>query len=585
MLLNLFTPLMISQVISYIRLALITILCLSLSELIAQEVNKSQHVAGQLYDRLEKAKKDYEEALSIGDSLKVAKACHELGKRYCALGKFDIGQKWFIHSLRIREPYGPSKEIGMTYIFMNDYFLHQEKYFEAIQNMEKAMANFKAANSQHGLMSGYLALASTYRLGFFLGYDKIKIHPKVAFNNAIKCYQQAEKIALSLKESSDIANVYLSWGMLFVTVEPKQTIYYLKKTKDILSKQGYKPTPLLLHTLLGLSVANVNSKNTEEAKFWLKKVEFVIDTSSHYTYQEKIDLTKTYTLLYEQTGDYKKALEYYKKHFEVAFEAINADREGAVSRLRLEYETEKKENQLKEQKRIINFVVGIGIFIFLVTLILYFFFKKYKQLSKENAALVAEQNHRVKNNLQQVTNLISLQSTRLKDDEAKRAMNEALLRIEAMALVHQRLYDSERLIEINLSTYIPKLTTGILRSYNLIKFTPVYELDDLWLHVDQAIPLGLILNELVTNACKYAFVDNPSPELSMECRIAEGIVSFRVIDNGPGFDTSIQHKTFGLKLIQIFSERLKGEYNFGNQGRIFQLSFKKKVSEHKKKQA
>ncbi|HEY1054118.1 MAG TPA: sensor histidine kinase, partial [Emticicia sp.] len=296
-----------------------------------------------------------------------------------------------------------------------------------------------------------------------------------------------------------------------------------------------------------------------------------------------IDLTYTYTLLYEQIGNYKKVSEYLKKHFAVKEESINADRDGAVARLRLEYETEKKENQLKEQKRISKIAVGIGIFTFLITLILFFFFKKYKQLSKENAALVGEQNHRVKNNLQQVTNLISLQSTRLKDEEAKRAMNEALLRVEAMALVHQRLYDSERLIEINLFTYIPKLTTGILRSYNYIKLIPNYELDDLWLHVDQAIPLGLILNELVTNSCKYAFADNLSPELLIECYLADGSVNFRFTDNGPGFDTSTQHKTFGLKLIQIFSERLKGEHNFSNQGRMFQLVFKKRISENKKR--
>lgn len=574
---------MIPQALSYIRLTFITLFCLILSQLNAQEKNKPRQVsAQQLFDRLAKAQKDYDNAIASGDSLKVAKTCHELGKRYCALGKFEMGQRWFIRSLRIREPYGPSEETGMTYIFMNDYFLHQGKYFDAIQNMEKAMVNFRAVNSQHGLMSGYLALASTYRLGFFLGYDKIKIHPNVEFNNAIECYQHAEKIALSLKEPSDIANVYFSWGMLYVTVDPKQTIYYLKKTNDILSKHSYKPTSLLIHTLIGISVANVNSRDIDEANFWLKKAEIVIDTSSQYTYQQKIDLTKTYILLYEQTGDYKKALEYYKKHFEVAFEAINADREGAVSRLRLEYETEKKENQLKEQTRIINISIGVGIFTLFVIIILYLFFKKYKQLSKENAALVEEQSHRLTNNLQQLTSLISLESMRLNDDEAKKVMHESLLRIEAMALVHHRLYDGERMVEVNALTYLPELTAVILRSYNHVKLQPDYHLEDLWLHVDQIITLGLILNELITNACKYAFVNNLMPKLIIECWLKDGLVNLRVSDNGPGFDSTTQHKSFGLKLIQIFSERLKGNYSFDNRGRTFYMTFKKKVIDNKK---
>lgn len=171
---------------------------------------------------------------------------------------------------------------------------------------------------------------------------------------------------------------------------------------------------------------------------------------------------------------------------------------------------------------------------------------------------------------------------RLNDDEAKKVMQESLLRIEAMALVHQRLYDSDRMIEVNIFTYIPKLTSGILRSYNQIKLKPDYHLENFWLHVDQIISLGLILNELITNACKYAFANNPIPELSIECWQVDSIINLRVTDNGSGFDSTVQHKSFGLKLIQVFSERLKANYSFSNHGRMFHMSFKKKVIDSRK---
>jgi len=184
-------------------------------------------------------------------------------------------------------------------------------------------------------------------------------------------------------------------------------------------------------------------------------------------------------------------------------------------------------------------------------------------------------NHRVKNNLQQVTNLLSLQSSRLTDEEAKKAVTEALLRIEAMALVHQRLYDGDRLVEINLSSFIPELIEGILRSYNYSHLQPEYRLDPIWLHVDSAIPMGLLINELVTNSCKYAFPFSPEPVIKVTCQLKKNQILLELTDNGPSFDLSQKTKTFGLKLLQIFSAQLKAESGFENKGTMFRLLFSK----------
>ncbi|RTQ49682.1 hypothetical protein EJV47_12775 [Hymenobacter gummosus] len=177
--------------------------------------------------------------------------------------------------------------------------------------------------------------------------------------------------------------------------------------------------------------------------------------------------------------------------------------------------------------------------------------------------LMKELHHRVKNNLAIVSGLLRLQAKRLHDEGAVRAVREGQQRVEAMALVHQRLYQTDNVSTVDMQRYVTDLVESLMTAYGYdpadFDLTLTVQLPAL--DVEQAVPLGLILNELLTNAFKHAFpaVEQPSLRIYL-ARTRQGLL-LEVHDNGPGFDTSSwQQKagSFGRQLIVSLSEQVGG---------------------------
>lgn len=183
---------------------------------------------------------------------------------------------------------------------------------------------------------------------------------------------------------------------------------------------------------------------------------------------------------------------------------------------------------------------------------------------QDKETLLREMHHRVKNNLQVVSSLLSLQGRQLQDEGARAAIHESRSRVEAMALLHQKLYQHEELRRILVADYLPLLTHSVLHAYGLPPEVAVLDVAPLAVDVEVALPLGLLLNELLTNACKYALAGHPSPQLSISLHPTEGgrYLCLRVADNGPGRDaaTAAGHGTsFGQRLIGLLTQQLDGE--------------------------
>ena len=161
----------------------------------------------------------------------------------------------------------------------------------------------------------------------------------------------------------------------------------------------------------------------------------------------------------------------------------------------------------------------------------------------EKEVLLKEIHHRVKNNLQIISTLLDLQSESIKDKEALRAFRESQDRIKAMALVHEKLYQSTDLSSIDLAEYIEKLTYFLFNSYiaNSERITLKVDVGHLHTDIDRAIPCGLIINELATNALKHAFPDGRKGEITIRFNTGEdGSISLLVgercgVSHQPGF--------------------------------------------------
>jgi PAS domain S-box-containing protein len=198
----------------------------------------------------------------------------------------------------------------------------------------------------------------------------------------------------------------------------------------------------------------------------------------------------------------------------------------------------------------------------------------------EKEVLLKEIHHRVKNNLQVVSSLLNLQANHLRDDTVKVIFKESQNRIRSMALVHEYLYRSTDLANINFSDYVSKFLSEIVRSYSasIGRVRVRTHVENVTLSINEAIPCGLIINELATNAIKYAFPTRHNGELtvSME-KAASGVWELIVQDNGVGLPEEFQIEsasTLGMRLVYSFVRQLKGTIDIDrNRGTRFAITF------------
>ncbi len=199
----------------------------------------------------------------------------------------------------------------------------------------------------------------------------------------------------------------------------------------------------------------------------------------------------------------------------------------------------------------------------------------------EKDTLLKEIHHRVKNNLQIISSLISLQSDKIKDPDQRRLFQDTRDRVKSMALVHEKLYQSKDLGRVEMAEYARQLLNELIQVNGPVVAAKIQfrlELEPVLLPVDVAIPCGLILNELTTNAIKHAFQDRPSGEIAVSLRAApEDTVDLVFSDDGLGFKSTVdwrQADTLGLQLVRMLTEQLQGTIEMMNgRGTTFRLNF------------
>ena len=217
--------------------------------------------------------------------------------------------------------------------------------------------------------------------------------------------------------------------------------------------------------------------------------------------------------------------------------------------------------------------------------------KQLRLSLEEKEVLLKEIHHRVKNNLQIVSSLFYLQSEYVKDKQSLEILKESRNRVRSMALIHEQLYQSEDLSKINLNRYLHNLTTNLFTSYGVHRDTIDLKIDmeDIYLGIDTAIPCGLIVNELVSNALKHAFPSGRKGEISLEARLYEdGGLKFIVGDNGIGFPPEsdfLEMESLGLRLVKTLSTQLEGEIKLDrNGGTVFTVMLKNPDNRQRRKQ-
>jgi PAS domain S-box-containing protein len=204
---------------------------------------------------------------------------------------------------------------------------------------------------------------------------------------------------------------------------------------------------------------------------------------------------------------------------------------------------------------------------------------------REKEVLLKEVHHRVKNNLQVITSLLNLQAERSADEHVQVVLRENQARIKSMSLVHEELYQSEELALVNFSDYLRRLTSGLMQAYDKAgkSIAVHYDMDDLCLGIDAAIPCGLIVNELLTNTIDHAFKGRQGGNVKIRFFRQGRKFLLGVTDDGIGLPEAIDvhsTETLGLHLVSTLTEQLKGGLTVTrDQGTSFILEFEEQHKE------
>jgi two-component system, sensor histidine kinase PdtaS len=328
------------------------------------------------------------------------------------------------------------------------------------------------------------------------------------------------------------------------------------------------------------------------------------------------DLSRFYLLHYKVDsvfGRYTAALRDRNRYSELNDSIFNAIKIKQLQELEVSYETRQKEQSITDlqnkdkvrqaeltktnaQKRLI--LVGSGLLLVIAVLAFIGFRQKQrsngllkvhqKEIDEKNLSLeslnhrqallltekewlIREIHHRVKNNLQTTIGLLHMQSAYLTNEHALTAIRNSQHRLQAMSLIHQRLYQSEDMTSVEMSSYVTELVSFLRESYRGIDNIFFDSLiDPVVFDISLAIPMGLIINEAITNAIKYAFPDNRIGKVSISLRALGGKNYVLVIrDNGIGFSVAgrplQEHGSLGLDLIRGLTDQVQGDVQIESQ--------------------
>ncbi|MES2797859.1 MAG: sensor histidine kinase [Bacteroidota bacterium] len=261
---------------------------------------------------------------------------------------------------------------------------------------------------------------------------------------------------------------------------------------------------------------------------------------------------------------------------------------------------EKENIQLQNKIRTYAMLAGIGILLLLA----FVFYRNYRIRTKvnqklealnldlanknslldhrnaQNELLLKEIHHRVKNNLEVVSSLLALQSAKIDDPEIQDAMLASQNRVQSMGILHQKLYQSEHLAFIEMKNYFKNLCENILDSYNETDRIKVnIDMSEIELDVDTAIPIGLIVNELLTNSLKYAFPKGEKGNIQLSLvNLGKDNFTLKISDNGVGKILNSQPKGtgFGTQLVDLLTRQIEGKLIEQNEnGTMISINFKR----------
>lgn len=486
------------------------------------------------------------------------------------------------------------------YLRFGNVYLALGHYEEALdiykKSVEMGHQNMNSGGFYRSYVSLVLAISSkgknqeaiNYLNSMTSNYPPVDLFDKMIVNNAkANCYAQINNFVLAEK-------------------------YF--KEMDRYASQLSGPETLIdvLNAYSSMASFYARRNQTEKAKLYTDKILALSKKYKRNYNSENLEISLS--IIDSAQGNYQSSLEHYKSYKKINDSIVNFSKNKQIEELIIQYQTKNKEQEIKllskqsilqkselKKSKLLNSLSIWSVILLLIIISLLFNRYRLKQrnnvklelkekeinqknknlrhLLDEKEWLLKEIHHRVKNNLQTVISLLNSQSAYLDNDMALSAIKNSQHRIHSMSLIHQKLYNSENISTINMPNYIKELAEYLKESFNLgqrIRFE--IKAEPLELDVAQAVPLGLILNEAITNSIKYAFPNYSIGMIYVSVEKTTGnYYLLTIADNGIGFDAAISSKrknSFGMSLIKGLSDDLDAKLLIENQnGTTIKIEF------------
>lgn len=524
-------------------------------------------------EKLDEAEAILQEAITKVEERDLAFLNTQLGYVYERRGQLGRAADFALKSLSLGEKLNDNKAIGLAYSDLSNLFWKQGKYKEGLEYGLKSISYFEKRN--------ILDLDYDFTL-YLVGNNYLSLKQ---YDKAMEYYERSIEIGERYGFYNNLSDVYISLVDLYAYLDQF-------KKAEAAGENAVRYAYLLDNAFMlmrsYLAVGELNNQ-VENYPAAIENIQKSIEVATP-NFGDGFFLSKAYKSLgnaYASNKQYQKAYKAFAEYDSLNKIVFTAEADQRISQLQTEFEVAQKENTIKLQEtkllqqqtsqNLISLIAGL---LFLILLVLFVSFrnnrKKNKLLRKQNKEkefLLKEIHHRVKNNLEVVSSLLALQTAQVKDQKVQNAMKESQNRVYSMSIIHQRLYQNDHLSSIEMKDYFVNLGNHILDSFGEEeRITINYQMQELHLDVDTAVPLGLIVNELMTNSLKYAFPNKQAGEITIDLdKKFTNEIQLLVKDNGVGQTEGerVKGTGFGKKLVDLLTRQLEGtmqlNYTSGTQ--------------------
>lgn len=517
------------------------------------------------------------------------------GERFIAralwrLGDHGQAMKVSVNALKKAEKWGITSEIPDIYSLIAQ--LHKEKinYAMAFDAVDKGMVVSEKLKDTAAIIQ-LARMKAMFTQGMGANYkDTALIHKSLIMHlESVKMAESSPKFERSrIGYYNNIAQIYVK------RKELDSAELYVHRAISLAKKYNQKSS--LTYSYVWLAQIYDGRGDLKNSIFYRNEaVSIAKELKNPF---REMELSDYLMEGYRSAGQYKEALEAFVRYSTLRDSMQVLQNVRQVGELELKYDDEKKDQQIGTLRQLNQLrskqTIGALTLLCLFLVLSAVMFNQYRVI-RQNNKILAENNrrindqsdkmqflmkelhHRVKNNLQIVSNLLSLQGNRLEDDNARRIIKAGQQRIETMSIIHKSLYSQDSSNMVNMREYVTNLLESIKQSFgteddqiDLNIIVGIQELD-----VDIAMPLGLIINEWITNSFKHAFRNVNRPLITLSLLEFTDYIQLEIKDNGPGFDSKKWDKpngSFGIKLIKVLARQLEAESRVvEGEGACFQL--------------